>query len=167
MLNEIESDFQLGYYSVGKEFEMKRVFFFVSLFLVASAISIFGQSDADREAIKRTALNYAEGWYEGNADKMESSLSPDLAKRIARTNPQGQSSLGQMTAMSLVQGTRGGSGKSTPKAEQQKDVTIHDIFGSAATVKLEMRDWIDYMHIAKMNGRWVIVNVLWENKPKK
>lgn len=138
------------------------------LFLIfASFISVSAQTDADREAIKRTALNYAEGWYEGNAEKMESALSPDLAKRIVRTNPQGQSGLGQMTAMTLVQATRGGSGKETPKDQQQKDVTILDVFGGAATVKLEMRDWIDYMHIGKFNGKWVIVNVLWETKPKK
>ena len=129
--------------------------------------SSFAQTDADREAIKRTALNYAEGWYEGNAEKMESALSPDLAKRIVRTNPQGQSGLGQMTAMALVQGTRGGSGKQTPKEEQQKDVTILDMMGGAATVKLEMRDWVDYMHVGKMNGKWVIINVLWEMKPPK
>src|SRR6187549_60342 len=135
--------------------------------MIALAAAACGQSDADREAIKRTAVNYAEGWYEGNAEKMESSLSPDLAKRIVRTNDKGQSGLGQMTAMSLVQGTRGGSGKSTPKEEQQKDVTILDVMGSAATVKLEMRDWVDFMHIGKMNGKWVIINVLWETKPKK
>ena len=137
------------------------------LVFVAFAVNGFGQTDADRDAIKRTALNYAEGWYEGSAEKMESALSPDLAKRIARTNDKGQSSLGQMTAMTLVQATRGGSGKNTPKEEQQKDITILDITGGAATVKLEMRDWIDYMHIGKMNGKWVIVNVLWEMKPKK
>jgi len=146
---------------------MKSNLFFGFLFLVAMSISVFGRTDADREAIKRTALNYAEGWYEGNAEKMESALSPDLAKRIARTNPQRQSSLGQMTALALVQGTRGGSGKSTPKEEQQKDVTILDLLGGAATVKLEMREWVDYMHIGKMNGKWVIINVLWEMKPKK
>ena len=140
-----------------------------SAFLLLLVLAVIGmaQTDADREAIKRTALNYAEGWYEGNADKMESALSPDLAKRIAQTNQQGQSSLGQMTAMRLVQATRGGSGKATPATEQQKDVTILDVLGGAATVKLEMRDWVDYMHIAKLNGKWLIVNVLWEYKPKK
>ncbi len=146
---------------------MKSNLFFGFLFIVAMAISVVGQTDADREAIKRTALNYAEGWYEGNADKMESALSPDLAKRIARTNDKGQSSLGQMTAMTLVQATRGGSGKQTPRENQQKDVSILDVFGGAATVKLEMRDWIDYLHVGKLNGKWVIINVLWETKPKK
>jgi Putative lumazine-binding len=28
-------------------------------------------------------------------------------------------------------------------------------------------DWIDYLHVAKFNGRWVIVNVLWELKPQQ
>ena len=138
------------------------------LFLIfASFMTVSAQSDTDREAIKRTALNYADGWYEGNAEKMESALHPDLAKRIVRTNPQGQSGLGQMSALSLIQGTRTGSGKQTPAAEQQKDVTILDVMGTAATVKLEMRDWVYYMHIGKFNGKWVIINVLWETKPRK
>jgi len=145
---------------------MKYASVLVCILVLGVSVS-FAQTDSDREAIKRTALNYAEGWYEGNAEKMESSLSPDLAKRIVRTNPQGQSGLGQMTAMALVQGTRGGSGKQTPKEEQQKDVTILDAMSSAATVKVEMRDWVDYMHIGKMNGKWVIINVLCEMKPPK
>src|SRR5215207_10240209 len=146
---------------------MKKLFLLFSLTLLLAPAAAFAQSDPERDAIKRTALNYAEGWYEGNADKMESALHPDLAKRIVRNNDRGQSGLGQMSAMSLVQGTRSGSGKQTPAAEQQKDVTILDMIGGAATVKLEMRDWVDYMHVGKFNGKWVIINVLWELKPKK
>jgi hypothetical protein len=141
--------------------------FFAAVLIIGSVFSVAAQSDPEREAIKRTALNYAEGWYEGNAEKMESALHPHLAKRIVRTNDKGQSNLGQMTAMELVQGTRSGFGKQTPATEQQKDVTILDMLGSTATVKLEMRDWVDYMHIGKYNGKWVVVNVLWEMKPKK
>ena len=146
---------------------MKSTTILLTLVFAVLSTAVNGQTDVDRDAIKRAALNYAEGWYEGNADKMESSLSPDLAKRIVNTNAQGQSGLGQMTALRLVQATRGGSGKETPKDQQQKDVTILDVFGGAASVKLEMRDWIDYMHVGKVNGKWVIINVLWETKPKK
>lgn len=141
---------------------------FLAMMILCSAISATAQTASpDAEAIKRTALNYAEGWYEGDAEKMESALSTDLAKRIVRTNPQGQGMVSSMSALALVQGTRGGFGKQTPKAEQQKDVTILDVTGNAATVKLEMRDWVDYMHVGKVNGKWVIINVLWEMKPKK
>lgn len=142
------------------EVKMRKLFLTVIIWVFACTIGAFPQTDVEREAIKRTAFNYAEGWYEGNAEKMENALHPELAKRIVRTNDKNQSRLDRMSALSLVQGTRSGFGKNTPKEEQQKDVSILDVFGGAATVKLEMRDWIDYMHVAKFNGRWVIVNVL-------
>ena len=69
-------------------------------------------------------------------------------------------------AMSLVLGTRNGGGKNTPKEKQQKDVTILDVFENAASVKVVASEWIDYLHMGKWNGRWVIVNVLWELKPE-
>jgi len=121
---------------------------------------------SDRDAITATALDYIEGWYEGNAERMERALHPDLAKRIILKDARGRSQLEHMSAMSLVQAVKHGGGKTTPKEKQQKDVTILDVFGGAATVKVIASDWIDYLHIAKFNGRWVIVNVLWELKPK-
>lgn len=124
-------------------------------------------NEAEAAAIRQTALDYIEGWYEGNAERMERALHPELAKRIVRTDSRtGRSGLGQQSAMTLVQGTRNGGGKNTPKEKQQKDVTILDLFENAASVKVVASDWIDYLHIAKWNGRWVIVNVLWELKPQ-
>jgi hypothetical protein len=72
-----------------------------------------------------------------------------------------------MSAMGLVQGVKRGGGKDTPKEKQQKDITILDVFENAASVKAVMVGWVDYMHVAKVNGRWVIVNVLWELKRRQ
>jgi hypothetical protein len=146
-----------------------------AILLLAVSITLCGSelraqttvTEADRAAIKQTALDYVEGWYEGNAERMERALHPELAKRIMRTSPEGRSRLDQMSAMALVQGARRGGGKDTPKEKQQKDVIILDVFENSASVKAVMSDWIDYMHMAKANGRWVIVNVLWEMKPQK
>ncbi|MBL8167005.1 MAG: nuclear transport factor 2 family protein [Acidobacteria bacterium] len=125
------------------------------------------QSDADREAIKQTALDYIEGYYNGDAERMERSLHPDLAKRIARTNPStGKSNLNHMTAAQLIQGTRMRQGRPTPKEQQQRDITILDVYENVASVKIVANDWIDYLHEVKFDGRWVIINVLWEMKPK-
>ena len=123
-------------------------------------------SDADRQAITQTALDYVEGWYEANPERMERALHPDLAKRVVFTDDKGRSRLEQMSAMGLVQGVKRGGGKDIPKERQQKDITILDVFENAASVKAVMSGWIDYMHMAKVNGRWVIVNVLWELKRK-
>ena len=148
---------------------MKRIALVLFIILAASFGEASAQtpvSPADAAAIKQTALDYIEGWYEGNAERMERALSPELAKRIVRTNPQnGASRLDQMSAMTLVQFTRAGGGSKTPKERQQKDVTILDVFENAACVKVIASDWVDYLQVAKFNGRWVIVNVLWELKP--
>ena len=97
---------------------------------------------------------------------MERSVHPDLAKRIINTDPRNRRSvLGHQSAMTLVQNTRAGRGKETAAADQRKDVRILDIFGNTASVRVDASTWIDYMHMAKWNGRWVIINVLWENRP--
>jgi hypothetical protein len=146
---------------------MRRLGLAFALVLLACFSEAPAQSAADAAAIKQTALDYIEGWYEGNTERMEHALHPDLAKRIVRTDPKsGRSRLDQMSAMGLVQGVRAGYGKGTPKDKQQKDVTILDVFESAASVKVVAADWVDYLHVAKYNGRWVIVNVLWELKPR-
>ena len=125
------------------------------------------QSRADSTAIRAAAFDYAEGWYEGNAERMARALHPELVKRIAVLDTTtGKTMVQGMGASVLVNSTRHGYGKETPKERQQKDVTILDIFGNAASAKAIMADWVDYMQLAKVDGRWVIVNVLWERKPK-
>jgi len=137
------------------------------LLAVMPVVALSAQTAADSSAIRRAALDYIEGYYEGNGTRMERALHPELAKRIVRTNEQGRNQLGQMSAMSLVLGTRDGGGKDTPAAEQRKDVTIFDIYQNAASAKIYASGWVDYLHLAKWNGRWVIVNVLWELHPRR
>lgn len=143
---------------------------FVTLLVLALTIPVgaaHAQTGADSAAIRATALDYMEGWYTADAARMERALHPELAKRIVNTNPQnGRNSLGQQSAMTLVQNTRNGGGRNTPAEQMQKDVAILDIFQNAASVRATMSGWIDYMHMARWNGRWVIVNVLWEVKPQ-
>ena len=144
---------------------MRHSLYLIPLLCAAGAQA---QTPADSAAIRATALDYVEGWYEGNPDRMGRALHPELVKRIVVTDTaSGKSVLQNMGASALVNGTRRGWGKSTPKDKQEKEVRILDIFGGAASVRSTMADWIDYMQLAKVDGRWVIVNVLWENKPKR
>jgi len=136
------------------------------LLLLAAPAVVRAQTAADSSAIRATALDYAEGWYEGNAERMTRALHPELVKRIVVSDTATRRSVLQnMGASALVNGARHGWGKETPKDRQQKDVVILDVFGNAASVKAVMADWVDYMQMARVDGRWVIVNVLWERKP--
>jgi hypothetical protein len=120
--------------------------------------------DPDARAIRQTALDYIEGWYEGNVERMTRALHPELVKRIIVTD-HGASRIEGMGASKLIASVRAGYGKETPKDKQLKEVTILDRYENAAAVKIIASDWIDYLQVGKIDGRWVIVNVLWERKP--
>jgi hypothetical protein len=123
------------------------------------------QSAADSAGIRAAAMDYIEGWYAGDAARMEKALHPELAKRVVTTDSRsGRSQLESIGAMTLVDRTQAGGGSRTPKERQQKDYTLLDVFNNAAVAKVVASDWIDYLELAKWNGRWVIVNVLWEYK---
>ncbi len=126
------------------------------------------QRAADEAAIIATALDYIEGWYDGDAARMERALHPELAKRIVITDPDtGRSILDHMGAMSLVQDTRAAYGASTPEEIRHKDVTILDMHGNAASARIYASRWVDYLHMAKWDGEWKIVNVLFELHPEQ
>ena len=137
----------------------------VMLLALALGVATVNAGDDESEAIKACALDYVDGWYTGDAERMERCLHPRLAKRIVRTRDDGRSRLDEMSALGLVQGARAGWGTKTPAEEQQRDIVILDIYENVASVKATMHGWIDYMHLAKYNGEWKIVNVLWEVKP--
>lgn len=140
--------------------DLQRLAGLVPLLLALIASPAAAQSAADSAAIRQTALDYIEGWYEGNAERMERSLHPDLAKRIINTDSRGRNVLGHQSALTLVQGVRRGGGRDD--ANRRTDVRILDVFANTASVRVDAGAWIDYMHVARWNGRWVIVNVLWE-----
>src|SRR5436853_1969116 len=145
---------------------MRKIVLLATTALVLAARAN-AQTDDDSAAIRKTALNYIEGWYEGDAARMESALHPELAKRMILTDLKtGHSQFNHMGAMQLVQNTRRGSGSKTPKDQQLKEITILDRFNNAAVVKIVASGWIDYLEEAKVNGEWKIINVLWELKPK-
>jgi putative lumazine-binding protein len=144
-----------------------------SVLLVAAAIIAMagrgaqGQTAADSTAIRATAMDYIEGWYAGDAARMERALHPELAKRVVVTDPKtGRSQLESIGAMTLVQRTRARASMQMPAERQQKDYQLLDIFANAAVAKVVASDWVDFLELAKWNGRWVIVNVLWEYKPR-
>lgn len=145
---------------------MHRACMLLSLVLLPAVAQ--AQSPADSAGIRSTALDYAEGWYSGDADRMARALHPELVKRILVTDTTtGRAFVQTMGASALVNGARHGFGKSTPADRQQKDVRILDVYGNAAVAKVAMADWIDYLQLVRADGRWQIVNVLWERKPDR
>jgi len=130
--------------------------------------SASAQSHPEAAAIRQAALDYIDGWYEADAARMERALHPELAKRIVQADPAtGKSQLRNMTAAQLIEIVRKGGGSQIPKEKRMREVTLLDTFGNTATVKIDSAVFVDYVHLAKWNGEWKIINVLWELKPRR
>jgi hypothetical protein len=141
---------------------MRLLSLLIPLLLVLGPSSVRAQSQDDSLAIRRAALDYIEGWYAGDGDRMAQALHPELAKRIMYADTLGNSWINNMGATQLIRNTRAGGGTRTAAADRRTEVRILDIFQNAASVRVDAGGWIDYLHLVHWRGRWVILNVLWE-----
>ena len=121
-----------------------------------------GTQPDDLAAIRQTALDYAEGYYEGDAERMRRSLHPDLAKRtVFRDDETSAYRVHETSQQQLVDITQRGGGSRIPAGQRTYAVTILDVYGDIACVRADSYLFVDYLHLARWEGRWVIVNALY------
>lgn len=113
------------------------------------------QNQLDLNAINQTALDYIEGWYDCDESRATNALHPDLTKRFIDNNSLHSMGVGDM--LDLIRKREGE--KFT--GDRQIKITVLDLFKDIAAVKVESAEYHDYVHIGKINGNWVIINVLW------
>ena len=121
-------------------------------------------SAGDRDAIMQASRDYVEGWYEADPERMARALHPDLVKRTVGLD--GDSGewrlLRPSTAEMMVGFTREGGGSDVPEGERIYELSIRDGFRHIACVRALSPLFMDYLHLAKFDDRWLIVNVIWE-----
>lgn len=121
---------------------------------------------ADRQAITASALDYIEGWYESRPERTERSLHAKLAKRqVAFDQASGQNTLHEIDAPILIGYVRDRV-NTLPPTVQVKNIEILAVYGDIASVRAEMNDWVDLLHLGRFADGWKIVNALWALKPK-
>jgi len=111
-----------------------------------------------KEKITQAALDYVEGWYQGDATRMSRALHPRLAKR--RITPTGE--VWEVSKEWMVEATGDGRGRIEYPQNGRKVVTVLDTTETMACVKIVSEEFVDYVHLAQDGGQWVIVNVLWD-----
>jgi hypothetical protein len=116
----------------------------------------------DLQDIIRASLDYIEAWYTGDAERMKACLHPDLAKRsVWKDVASGARVLRNTTAQRMYELTQEGGGSDVPEADKVHEVTILDAFRNIASVKV-VSEYVDYLHVARFDERWLIVSVLWD-----
>ena len=120
----------------------------------------------DTAGIYAAAADYIEGWYQGDPARTKRALHPDLAKRLVAADPAvGANIVQHMDAATLISYVERRVGQPAPDV-QIKAVTILGVYGDIATVRAEMNDWVDFLHLGRFAEGWRIVNVIWALKPQ-
>lgn len=122
---------------------------------------------ADSTAVEECVTNYIQSFYQLKPELFEEAVHTDLAKR--KVSPYGEEGdyLQNASFEEMVLLTKVFNKKGHFTADSKAEVTILDMTETTASIKLVTPGWFDYMHLAKMNGEWKIVNVLWDYlKPK-
>ena len=135
---------------------------------LASPMMSFAQSDQDREAVRQAALDYVEGVYEVDATRIERSVHPDLVKRgFYIKKGETAYSFSPMTFAELVNLAKTYNKTGRVPKDAPKEVSVLDVLDQTASVKVVAVWGVDYMHLAKYDGKWMIVNILWQSPPKQ
>lgn len=128
------------------------------------ALAVAPASPDGLEAITAVARDYIEGWLDGDESRMRRCLHPELVKRTIYHDLETRKwRLGRPADAEMMAGwTRDGEGRTTVAHERAFEITIQDAFRDIASVRVLSHLYMDYLHVAKIGDRWLIVNVLWE-----
>ena len=147
---------------------MKRLLLLAAAVVLLSPLAARAQSGAESEAVRAAVLDYVEGIYTVDHTRIERSVHPDMAKRGFFVK-KGETAYSPhtMTYAQLVELAKNYNKDGHVAKDAPKEVVVYDISDQTASVKLTAVWGIDYMHLAKYEGKWKIINVLWQTPPKK
>ena len=105
-------------------------------------------------AIERAVLDYFEGWYDGDVERMRRALHPELVKR------RGGEQLGVTSAEQMIAWTAEGKGHADG-ADRRIEVEIADVHDGIATAIVRSAPYREYVHLVRTHAGWKIANALW------
>jgi hypothetical protein len=115
--------------------------------------------DTDESAIVGVALDYFEGWFDGDSVRMKRALHPALAKRgleqiLDPERPKITTAERMIELTAAAEGTADG-------VDRRLDIEVEDVHGDIASVTVRAVVYHEYLHLVRTPEGWKIVNALW------
>ena len=140
---------------------MTRTIFGLALLVVSGPA--FAQSD-DRGAVRQAALDYVTAVYESRPELIERSVSPELTKHGFMRQKDGTYRRSPMTYQELLAVAKEWNAD-RKRDTSVKEVIVGDVFDQTATAMVRAQWGVDFMQLAKIDGRWKILNIVWQSPP--
>lgn len=110
----------------------------------------------DVDAIVATVRDYFESWFTGDAERMRRALHPQLAKRGMVRGVYDDT-----TAAEMVSATADGVGTRHEPSRRAITVDVVHVHGDIASATVTGSIYVEYVHLARVDGAWQIVNTMW------
>jgi hypothetical protein len=115
--------------------------------------------------IRATCLDYFEGWFDGDAERMDRALHPGLAKHSTGQGPDRSEALTTATKDEMVEWTRAGYGRQRDVPDRAIRIDIASVSGDIASVVVHSAVYVEYVLVARTRDGWKITSTLWHWAP--
>ncbi len=121
----------------------------------------------DEALVRETILDYVEAFYNVQPERIDRSVDPSLAK-LGFYRPKNDKEYKPGEAMTFAQlralAERFNKSGKLPK-EAPKEIVVFDVLDKTACAKLTAHWGIDFLQLAKVDGKWKIYQVIWQSAP--
>jgi Putative lumazine-binding len=122
-------------------------------------MAVHEAATTEETAVVQTVLDYFEGWFGGDAARMERALHPGLAKRALENDGR---TLDETTAEWMIDATGRGVGRERDPGDLRIEVQVEDVYGRIASVTVRSAVYREYLQLVRTEDGWKIVNALWQ-----
>ncbi len=128
------------------------------------------KSSPGYSSVVKAIENYVDGLYNVDSTLIRMSVHPELRKRGFWFNAEKKDyvnhvdmTYNQLVALSTTWNKNG----DRATADSPKIIEVYDVTDKTASGKLIAEWGIDYFHLCKLDGKWMIMNILWQSHPRK
>jgi hypothetical protein len=115
----------------------------------------------DAVAIRQCILDYFEGWFDGDADRMDRALHPGLAKHALAQGPTRADDLDVTTKAEMVEATRQGIGRKRDVPDRAIRIEIAAVSDNMASAIVHSAVYVEFLLLARTRDGWRITGALW------
>ncbi len=121
----------------------------------------------DKELVYAAIEDYVDGIYLVQPERIKKSVHPELMKKgFWRKDGNAEyDNESTMTFEQLVDLASKWNAKGTLTKDAPREIEIYDVQDQTATGKLTAQWGTDYFQLAKYDGKWMIVNIMWQRHP--
>lgn len=119
----------------------------------------------DAAAIHACLLDYFEGWFDGDVERMDRALHPALAKMSIGQGADRSQVPDVDTKETMVEATRGGQGRLRDRPDRAIRIDVTAVSGNIASAVVHSAVFIDFVLLYRTRDGWKITQALWQWAP--